>query len=128
MLQGLLRSPAFLRLLARFVHTFNIKALHFRNFLVLFSWPLVQETLHRDNDFRIEPINGERMRGVAGPFYLGLVRGPMSHDQRDDCGHAMCAVDMGEVAKAIEADAASVSKAPGEQWLADHFFQSLNLH
>lgn len=43
----------------------------------------VQEVLRRDDDFRIAPINAERIEGVMGPFILGMDAGPALHAQRE---------------------------------------------
>lgn len=43
----------------------------------------VQEVLRRDDDFRIAPINAERIQGVMGPFILGMDSGPALHAQRE---------------------------------------------
>lgn len=83
MVQRLLRWPPFLRSVAFLVHLLNIKVLPTRFGVFVFSWRLVNEVLTRDNDFRVEPVNGEKMRDVAGDFFLGLDRCPVSWHQRD---------------------------------------------
>ena len=85
MLQTLLRQPLFLRLVSRLAHGLHIKAIHTPKAVLVFSWHLVSEVLSRDNDFRVGPIYQDKMRGVAGDFFLGLDRCPLAQHQRD-CG------------------------------------------
>ena len=89
MFQKLLRSPWFLRLIAILVHTFHIRFFQTKRVAFVFSWQLVSEVLSRDNDFRVEPVNGAKMKAVAGEFYLGLDRCPVSWRQRDAATRAL---------------------------------------
>lgn len=104
MLKFLLGRPRLLQMIVRVMHGLKIRRLKLGNSVFVFSWKDVREVLARDNDFRIEPINGDRMRRVAGPFFLGLDRCPLSFSQRDRGGRAI-ASPLPDLAEAIEADA-----------------------
>src|SRR5436190_1343726 len=72
------------RLLARFT-----PRLAFGNFFLVTSWRDNCEVLERDNEFRIAPVNKERIEAVSGPFILGMDRSPALFAQRESIYRAL---------------------------------------
>ena len=104
MFQSALRQPFVLRSAAFIVHRLGIPLLKVRGTVLVFSWRLVSEVLARDNDFRVAPINGEKMRRVAGDFFLGMDRQLAAYHQRD-CGLRALTAACSGIDAAIAAEA-----------------------
>lgn len=102
MLQTLLRMPSVLRLVSRLAHGLKVEALHTDKVVLVFSWRLVKDVLSRDNDFRVASVYGEKMRVVAGDFFLGLDRCPLAYRQRDSGTRGMSIATSGLAASITE--------------------------
>lgn len=75
----------------------------------------VMEVLHRDLDFRIGPVNQERIEAVNGPFVLGMDRGATLVQERNALYQALAAVNLAPIRLSIEQEAAArVAKAGSE--------------
>ena len=121
MLQKLLRMPGFLRAVSRMAHGLSIPALHTPWVVLVFSWKQVNDVLSRDNDFRVAPLYRDKMRSVAGDFFLGLDRCPLSFKQRDCSGRAMARSTHGLTETIREAaEAALEDHAPLIDVIADY--------
>jgi cytochrome P450 len=68
--------------LARFAARNLPPTVRFRNYLLVSRWADVADVLARDGDFRIAPVNAERIEGVMGPFILGMDRSEALFAQR----------------------------------------------
>lgn len=66
----------------------------------------VRELLSRDLDFRIAPVNANRMEEVNGPFILGMDRDARLVAERGALYRALAAVDFAPLAASIEREAA----------------------
>lgn len=65
----------------------------------------VREVLARDLDFRIAPINEERIRDVDDSFVLGMDRGATLAAEREALYRALAAVDLAPIRQAIADEA-----------------------
>jgi hypothetical protein len=81
-----------------------------RNILVT-SHAHVTELLSRDLEFRIGPLNGERIEAVNGPFVLGMDRCVTLANERGALYDALAKVDLDPIRKAVAAEAAAKAAA-----------------
>jgi cytochrome P450 len=81
-----------------------------RNILVT-SHAHVTELLSRDLEFRIGPVNGERIEAVNGPFVLGMDRCVTLANERGALYDALAKVDLDPIRRAVAAEAAAKAAA-----------------
>jgi cytochrome P450 len=74
----------------------------------------VREVLARDLDFRIAPVNGERIEAVNGPFVLGMDRGARLVRERAALYEALSAVPLTPIRHAVADEAAGRVAAAGQ--------------
>jgi cytochrome P450 len=79
---GLLSSPWVLRNGARLLARFGPRRLKFGSNVLVFRWADAADVLDRDGDFRIAPINANRIEAVSGSFILGMDRSEELFAQR----------------------------------------------
>ena len=82
-------TPSLQVALARLALRFGPRFVRLGDVALVFRWPDVREVLHRDEDFLIAPVNGERITAVSGPFILGMDRSPELFQQRACVYNAM---------------------------------------
>jgi cytochrome P450 len=75
----------------------------------------VKEVLSRDLEFRIGPINAERIDAVNGPFILGLDRGVKLVEERGALYKALAQVRLESIRAAIADEAVTRIKAAGDE-------------
>jgi cytochrome P450 len=95
---------------ARFAANNLPPTLRFRNYLAVFRWADVADVLARDGDFRIAPINAERIEAVSGPFILGMDRSDALFQQRIAVYDSMRA-DLAPVREILEKEPTALLKA-----------------
>lgn len=76
----------------------------------------VQEVLRRDDDFRIGPINAQRIDGVMGPFILGMDASPRLHAQREALYAALDAAGTEAACALAAAEAGRVAAASARRF------------
>jgi cytochrome P450 len=74
----------------------------------------VSEMLARDLEFRIAPINDERIEAVNGPFVLGMDRGATLALERRALYQALAQVDLGPIRRSVAEQAAARIAQAGE--------------
>ncbi|MEM9366898.1 MAG: cytochrome P450 [Planctomycetota bacterium] len=97
----LLRLAATLRV--KFLPTFR-----FGGRLYLSRWKDVTEVLSKDCDFRIEPINGKKIKDVNGPFILGMDRQPEMFMQRERIYRALHRMDCSAIHSIVDTESKRV--------------------
>lgn len=115
---SLLAGPTVPRLAARFgafIARLLGKPIRFRNTILVARHDHAVEVLRRDLEFRIAPINEERICAVNGPFVLGMDRCVTLVQERSALYQALAAVDLDPIRKSVEQEAASrIARAGGE--------------
>ena len=89
--------------LSRLVLRFGPRLIRFGDFVFVYRWQDVYDVLHRDEDFLIAPVNGERITAVSGPFILGMDRSPELFRQRECVYKAMREADFGLIGSNLTA-------------------------
>lgn len=105
MVSRILSSAAVQRTLARAALSLLPPVVKLRNNVFVLRWKDVADVLARDDDFRIEPVNRDRIESVSGPFFLGLDRQPAYFAQRAKGYGAMAALDFKHLREAVDAEA-----------------------
>jgi cytochrome P450 len=100
--------------LARFAARNLPPTVRFRNYLLVSRWADVADVLARDGDFRIAPVNAERIEGVMGPFILGMDRSEALFAQRIAVYDAMNGADFAPVRTILEKEPAEFLTAAAE--------------
>ncbi len=72
------------------------------NTMFVFQWADVDDVLARDGDFRIGPVNRERIEAVSGPFILAMDRSPELFAQRTATYESMANADFGPVRQILK--------------------------
>jgi cytochrome P450 len=70
--------------------------------MFIFQWADVDDVLARDGDFRIGPVNRERIEAVSGPFILGMDRSPELFAQRTATYESMATADFAPVRQILQ--------------------------
>lgn len=77
----------------------------------------VDEVLRRDLDFRIAPVNADRIAAVNGPFVLGMDRDDRLTIERHALYSALSAVDIPALMSRAAVDADTLIAAAGNAWI-----------
>jgi cytochrome P450 len=89
------------------------KPLRFRKTVIAVTHDDVSQMLARDLDFRIAPINEQKIGEVNGPFILGMDRSPPLELERRALYSALAAVDLDKLEDGLRRRAkASLAKLP----------------
>lgn len=89
--------------LARLFLRFGPRIVRLGDLVFVTHWQDVYDVLHRDEDFLIAPVNGERIAAVSGPFILGMDRSPELFRQRECVYNAMRDADFQLIGDALTA-------------------------
>ena len=87
---------------ARFAANNFPPTIRFRKNVAVFRWADVADVLARDGDFRIAPVNGERIEAVSGPFILGMDRSDALFRQRIAVYESMGGADFAPLRAILE--------------------------
>ena len=110
---GLLLEPTLPGLAARFGAMLLVRPLCIGDLVIAARHRDVTEVLTRDLDFRIAPVNAERIDEVNGPFILGMDRSDQLTRERQALYAALAEIDLDALLEAAEARAdALIAAAP----------------
>jgi cytochrome P450 len=87
---------------ARLIARLGPRYVRLGNTMFVFQWADVDDVLARDGDFRIGPVNRERIEAVSGPFILGMDRSPELFAQRTSTYASLKAADFTPVRQILE--------------------------
>lgn len=116
-LASLLSGPTVPALAARLgarLAAFRAKPIRVGTKVLVMRHAHVMEVLQRDLDFRIAPINEQRIEAVNGPFVLGMDRGATLVHERRALYEALAAVDLGRIRASAEREAARRIEEAGD--------------
>lgn len=109
-------TPRVIRGGMRLLAAMGPRVLMFRGQALVPRYDDVQEVLRRDSDFRIAPINAERIEGVMGPFILGMDGGEVLHTQREALYGALDHAGIGQAAALCADEAERVAEASARRF------------
>ena len=114
---GILLEPALPGLAARFGAQLLVRPFCIGDLVIAARHRDVTEVLTRDLDFRIAPVNAERIDEVNGPFILGMDRSDRLTRERQALYAALAEIDLDALLQAAATRADARSPPPPAIWM-----------